>query len=59
MILDTAVAYYMENVDVVSSAPRAHGERRVINKAHGRDLRAMRKPVYVAAESYKFARLTR
>ncbi|KAH8046214.1 hypothetical protein JL722_13819 [Aureococcus anophagefferens] len=59
MILDTAVAYYMENVDVVLVGAEGVMENGgVINKAHGRDLRqAARKPVYVAAESYKFARL--
>ncbi|KAH8044006.1 hypothetical protein JL722_14900 [Aureococcus anophagefferens] len=62
MILDTAVAYYMENVDVVLVGAEGVMENGgVINKVGTLTVatcaKAMRKPVYVAAESYKFARL--
>jgi len=62
LILDSAVAYSMSNVDLVLIGAEGVAESGgVINKVGTFQMcltaTAMKKPVYVAAESYKFARL--
>ena len=62
VVLDTAVAYYMERVDVVLVGAEGVMENGgIINRVGTLTVatcaKAMRKPLYVAAESYKFARL--
>jgi len=61
-ILDSSVAYVMERVDLVLVGAEGVVENGgIINKIGTYQIaivaKAMKKPVYVAAESYKFARL--
>eukprot|EP01024_Parvocaulis_polyphysoides_P015965 TRINITY_DN1706_c0_g2_i1.p1 TRINITY_DN1706_c0_g2~~TRINITY_DN1706_c0_g2_i1.p1 ORF type:complete len:350 (-),score=55.92 TRINITY_DN1706_c0_g2_i1:316-1341(-) len=62
MVLDTAIAYIMERVDLVLVGAEAVVESGgIINRLGTYQIaicaKAFNKPVYVAAESYKFARL--
>eukprot|EP01025_Chloroclados_australasicus_P053144 TRINITY_DN6228_c0_g2_i1.p1 TRINITY_DN6228_c0_g2~~TRINITY_DN6228_c0_g2_i1.p1 ORF type:complete len:352 (-),score=46.14 TRINITY_DN6228_c0_g2_i1:559-1578(-) len=62
MILDTAIAYIMEKVDLVLVGAEAVVESGgIINRLGTYQIaicaKAFNKPMYVAAESYKFARL--
>lgn len=62
VILDSAVGYYMEKVDLVLLGAEGVVENGgIINKIGSYQIaivaKAFKRPVYVAAESYKFARM--